>query len=49
VTKKQVMEFVRKRGEKQVFEPVQPARGKTVAAGQNPTFQMDLADLKNSP
>ena len=31
VTKKQVTDFVRKRGEKQVFQPVQPARGKTVA------------------
>jgi hypothetical protein len=49
VTKKQVTQFVRKRGEKQVFQPVQPARGKTVAAGQNATFQIDLADLKNSP
>jgi hypothetical protein len=49
VTKKQVTGFVRKRGEKQVFQPVQPARGKTVAAGQGATFQMDLADLKNSP
>ena len=49
VTKKQVTEFVRRRGEKQVFQPVQPARGKTVAAGADTTFQMDLADLKNSP
>ena len=49
VTKKQVTDFVRKRGEKQVFQPVQPAKGKTVAAGADTTFQMDLADLKNSP
>jgi hypothetical protein len=49
VTKKQVTEFVRKRGEKQVFQPVQPAKGKTVAAGADTTFQMDLADLRNSP
>ena len=49
VTKKQVTELVRRRGEKQVFQPVQPARGKTVAAGADTTFQMDLADLKNSP
>ena len=49
VTKKQVTAFVRKRGEKQVFQPVQPARGKTVAGGADATFQMDLADLKNSP
>jgi hypothetical protein len=49
VTKKQVTQFVRKRGEKQVFQPVQPASGKTVAGGQDSTFQMDLADLKNSP
>ena len=49
VTKKQVTEFVRKRGEKQIFGAVQPARGKTVAAGENTTYQMDLADLKNSP
>ena len=49
VTKKQVVEFVRKKGEKQIFQPVQPARGKTVAAGENTSLQMDLADLKNSP
>ena len=49
MTKKQVTEFVKRRGEKQVFQPVQPARGKTVAAGADTTFQMDLADLKNSP
>jgi hypothetical protein len=48
VTKKQVTEFVRKRREKQVF-PVQPTRGKTVAGGADATFEMDLADLKNSP
>ena len=39
VTKKQVTEFLRKRGDKQVFQPVQPARGKTVAAGADATFQ----------
>ena len=49
VTKKQVTAFVRKRGEKQVFQPLQPARGKTVAAGAETTFQMDLVDMRNSP
>jgi hypothetical protein len=46
LTKRQVTEFVRKRGEKQVLQPVQPARGKTVAAGADTTFQMDLADVE---
>ena len=45
----QVTAFVRKRGEKQVFQPVQPARGKTVAGGADATCKMDLTDLKNSP
>ena len=49
VTKKQVTTFVRKRGEKQVFQPLQPARGKTVAAGAETTYQMDLVDMRNSP
>jgi hypothetical protein len=49
VTKKQVTAFVRKRGEKQVFQPLQPARGKTVAAGAGTTYQADLVDMKNSP
>jgi hypothetical protein len=49
VTKKQVTEFVRKCGAKQVFQPVQPALGKTMAGRTDATFQMDLSDLKNSP
>jgi hypothetical protein len=49
VTKKQVTALVRKRGEKQVFQPLQPAKGKTVAGGADTTYHMDLVDLKNSP
>ena len=49
VTKPQVRAFAAKRGERQVFGPPQPARGKTAVPTQDSSFQMDLADLSNSP
>jgi len=49
VTKRQVQAFVSKKGEKQIFGAPQPARGKTVAPTLDNSYQMDLADLSNSP
>ena len=49
VTRKQVQELVATRGEKQIFQPLQPAKGKSVALDVDTTFQMDLADLRNQP
>ena len=49
VSKKEVTDFVRRRGEKQIFGAVQPARGKTMAPTPDGTLQMDLADMKNNP
>ena len=47
VTKKQVEELVKTRGEKQIFAPLQRAEGKSLAEGVDVRWQMDLADLKN--
>lgn len=49
VTKPQVRAFTAKRGERQIFGAPQPARGKTAVPTQDNSFQMDLADLSNSP
>ena len=47
VTKKQVEELVKTRGEKQVFGSLQKAEGKSLAKDVDVRWQMDLADLKN--
>ena len=46
VTKRQVKELVRSRGEKQIFGPLQRAEGKSLAEDIDTRWQMDLADLK---
>ena len=49
VTKKQVQEFVRKQGQKQIFRPLQAAAGKTASESEQMRAQMDLIDLSSSP
>ena len=49
VTKAEVEQIVKQQGEKQVFGPLQGAKGKTVSRGVDDSWQMDLADLKNQP
>ena len=49
VTKKQVKEFVRKQGQKQIFRPLPPAAGKTASESEQMRAQMDLVDLSTSP
>ena len=49
VTKKQVQEFVRKQGQKQIFRPLPPAAGKTASESEQMRAQMDLIDLSTSP
>ena len=49
VTKEQVKQIVATRGEKQIFQPVQPSKGKSVAEDVDTRYQMDLADLRNQP
>jgi transposase InsO family protein len=48
VSRKQVQEFVRTKGEKQVLGPPQRAAGKTVSEANN-RWQMDLVDVSNVP
>ena len=49
VTKKQVQEFVRKQGQKQIFRPLPPAAGKTASESEQMRAQMDMVDLSTSP
>ena len=45
VTKKQVRDFSRRIGERQIYRPVQRAEGKTASEDIDSRFQMDLIDL----
>jgi len=47
VTREQVKELLASQGQKQIFGRLQAAEGKT--ASRDDDWQMDLADLKNSP
>jgi hypothetical protein len=49
VTRKYVEAFVRRKGEKQIFQAPQPAAGKTVSGGEEETWMADLVNLKYSP
>ena len=49
VTKKQVKTLLSRLGERQIFRPVQPSRGKTAAEDIDTRFQMDLIDMHNDP
>ena len=48
-SKKVVEAFVKEREEKQVFQAVQPARGKTVSEAIDARWQMDLISFVNQP
>ena len=45
VTKRQVRDFTRRLGERQIYQPVQRAAGKTASEDIDSRFQMDLIDL----
>jgi hypothetical protein len=49
VTKKQVEAFVKRQGEKQIFQAVQPAKGKTVSESQDARWMMDLVVFYKQP
>ena len=49
VSKKQVEAFVKRKGEKQIFQAVQPAKGKTVSESLNARWMMDLIVFYNQP
>jgi hypothetical protein len=49
ITRKRVVSYVKKKGEKQVFQAVQPARGKTVSESLDSRFMMDLIQFNNKP
>ncbi len=49
ITRKQVESYVKKKGEKQVFHPVPPAKGKTVSESLDARWMMDLIQFNNKP
>ena len=49
VTKEQVRNFVRKKGQKQLFRALPASKGQTAAESSQMRFQMDLVDMRNSP
>jgi len=49
VSKKQVEAFVKRKGEKQIFQAVQPARGKTVSESLDARWMMDLIVFYKQP
>ena len=48
-TKEQVRNFVRTKGQKQLFRPLPPSKGQTASESIDMRYQMDLVDLKYSP
>ena len=49
ITKKEVETYVKAKGSKQIFQAVQPARGKTVAESLDSRWMMDLIVFVNQP
>ncbi len=49
ITRKQVESYVKKKGEKQVFQAAQPAKGKTVSESLDSRWMMDLIQFNNKP
>ena len=49
VTKKEVEAYVKAKGSKQIFQAVQPARGKSVAESLDARWMMDLVQFTNQP
>ncbi len=49
LTKKQVEAYVKAKGAKQIFQAVQPARGKSVAESLDSRWMMDLIQFTNQP
>ncbi len=49
VTKAQVRDLLATQGQRQVYRPVPPSKGKTVAEAPEFRYQADLIDYKNNP
>lgn len=49
VSRAQVEALVKRQGNRQLFNPVQPSRGKSAAESYSARYQADLADMVNSP
>ena len=48
-SRKQITEFVGRQGQRQVFMPVQPSKGKSASEGVDARYQLDLIDFKSDP
>ena len=49
ISRGQAEQILKVRGEKQIFGPLQPALGKTLAEDTDVRWQADIIDLKNQP
>ena len=49
ISRGQAEEILKVRGEKQIFGPLQPALGKSLAEDLDVRWQADIIDLKNQP
>ena len=49
VSRKQVEDLVKRQGQRQIFQPVQPSKGKSAAEGYSARYQADLADMSSTP
>jgi hypothetical protein len=49
LTRKQVENYVKQKGSKQIFQAVQPAKGKTVSEALDARWMMDLIVFENQP
>ena len=49
VSRAQVQDLVKRQGQRQLFQPVQPSKGKSAAEGYSARYQADLADMSTTP
>ena len=49
VTRRDVVSLVRRQGQRQLFKPLQPSRGKSATENYSARYQADLADLSTTP
>ena len=49
VSRAQVQDLVKRQGQRQLFQPVQPSKGQSAAEGYSARYQADLADMSTTP
>ena len=49
VSRAQVQDLVKRQGQRQLFQPVQPSKGQSAAESYSARYQADLADMSTTP